>query len=513
MAIVAESITKSYSGLRVLDEVGIAVADGEVHALLGANGSGKSTLAKILTGVVQPDGASIAIRDRTFAAIASPQQATQLGIAVVHQEAPLIDTATVAECIALFRGYPTQGGRIRWGTLHEQVAAMLERFDLRIDPRTLAGRLSPADRALVSLAIALDRVPAELSLLILDEVTASLPRDAAEPYLDRVSALARSGVGVLMITHRLAETRQRASHLTILRDGRVVHAGAPSDIDDDAIVAVMVGEDQRQPNEPDRRRANVLRDFWSRHDRGAQTATGIESGAVVMTVEKVAGALLSDVSFTLRTGEVVGIAGLEETGIAELPQILSGAAPCRSGRITVKGRPLPREGSPSAAIAAGLVVLPADRLHYGGIRSLSVAENIMLPAFGRYWPSRGRERTVLRRLIEDFDVRPPRPQALFGTLSGGNQQKSLLAKWLHLRPAVLVLDDPTSGVDPGAREKIFQLLRDAAAEGLGILLFSTEPEQLAAMCSRVLVLRDGVIATTLAGPDLSHQSISRWCYA
>jgi ABC-type sugar transport system ATPase subunit len=164
-------------------------------------------------------------------------------------------------------------------------------------------------------------------------------------------------------------------------------------------------------------------------------------------------------------------------------------------------------------MAAGIVLLPGDRAHDGGVRTLSLGENLMLPAFDRYWGRNDRERLVVRRLIADFDVRPPRPQAVFGTLSGGNQQKALLAKWLHLRPAVLVLDDPTSGVDPGARQTIFELLRDAASEGLGILFFSTEPEQLASMCSRVLILRDGVIAGSLAGAELSHQAISRWCYA
>ena len=511
MAIVAEGVTKSFANIRVLDSVEVSVADGQIHALLGANGSGKSTLAKILSGVYQPDRASIAIGGRPVPAILSPRHANELGVAVVHQEAPLIDTASVAECVALHRGYPTRSGLVHWRQLHSDVEAMLLRFQIHIDPHTLAGRLTPAERALVSLIIALDRAPAELSLLILDEVTASLPRDEAEPYLERVAGLAQSGVSVLMVTHRLAEVRSRASRMTVLRDGKVVHVGVPAETSDDDIIALMVGsQDSSQ-----RRRASktsVLGGFWSDFGIAAAGPPG-KAGEPIMEVEGLAGGPLADVNFTLHAGEILGIAGLEEAGIGELPRLLGGAEPRRAGRIAVAGRELKADAGPKAAIAAGIGVLPADRTHEGGVRTLSVAENIMLPSFGRYWARRHREGTVLARLIADFDVRPPMPQALFGTLSGGNQQKTLLAKWMHLRPAVLILDDPTSGVDPGARQKIFELLRDAAGEGLGIVFFSTEPEQLAAMCSRVLILKDGVIAGSLSGAELTHQAISRWCYA
>ncbi len=214
MALIGTGLSKSFVGRSVLKQIDIQIADGEIHALLGANGSGKSTLVKILTGVYAPDAGAIAIAGRQLTNIASPHQANELGIAVVHQEAPLIDTMTVSECIALFRGYPMTGGSISWGRLHRDVAAMLEAFGIHIDPRQLAAKLSAAERALIALMIALDRVKSGLQLLILDEVTASLPRDEAEPYLDRVSELARSGIGVLMVTHRLAELRGRVSRVT-----------------------------------------------------------------------------------------------------------------------------------------------------------------------------------------------------------------------------------------------------------------------------------------------------------
>ena len=216
-------LTKIFAGRKVLDGVDLEVRAGAIHALLGANGSGKSTTVKLLTGVYQPDSGVIVIGGREVRSIASPRAASSLGVVVVHQEAPFFDTLSVAECIAQFRGYPTQSGRIQWSRLNRDVRAMLERFDLAIDPNTLAARLSAAERALIAIIIALDSARSDVKLLILDEVTATLPRNQAEPYLDRVAALARSGIGVLMVTHHLAELHGRASKATVLRDGAVAY--------------------------------------------------------------------------------------------------------------------------------------------------------------------------------------------------------------------------------------------------------------------------------------------------
>jgi ABC-type sugar transport system ATPase subunit len=501
MSLRAEQITKAFVGKRVLDAVDIKIDDGEIHALLGANGSGKSTLVKVLTGVYEADAGEIAVAGRRLNTISSPGQANKLGIAVVHQEAPLIDSSTIAECIALFRGYPTSGGMVRWRKLRREVGDMLDRFDAHLDPDRLAGTLSPAERALVALIIALDRVDDDLNLLVLDEVTASLPRDEAEPYLNYIAAVAKRSVGILMVTHRLAELTGRASGMTILRDGRKVFSGKVGSIDDDAIVGHMVGEARLRHGEA------VVR------ASGIPAAQARQGAQPVLKIARVKVDRLADLSLELRAGEILGIAGLAESGIGELPQVLSGVRPYRDGAISVKDRLLPRRGDPRAAIRAGLAVLPADRLRSGGIGALSVADNISLPDVDRYFLQPTAERAMVDNVIASFDVRPPKRETLFARLSGGNQQKVLLGKWLHLRPAVLVLDDPTSGVDPGAREKIFEILRQAACDGIGILFFSTEPEQLAAMCSRVLVLRDGVIATELIGANLNHETISQWCYA
>jgi ABC-type sugar transport system ATPase subunit len=518
MAVRAAGIFKQFAGVKALNDVGIALENGKIHALLGANGSGKSTLAKVLTGVYQPEAGEINVGGRVVSAIASPHQAAQLGIAVVHQEAPLIDTMTVAEGVALFRGYPTRGGKISWGKLYEETAAMLRSFDVRVDPRQLAATLSPAERALVAMVIALDQVKMGLELLILDEVTASLPENQAAVFLDRVTTIAQAGTAVLMVTHRLAELQGRADLITVLRDGRVVHAGAAGEADNRALISLMVGE-----KKPDRASAregggSVSR-LWAAAGavdamrmRSEHAVSGGDRADIVLRARNIAGQFMKDVSFDIRRGEILGVAGLIESGVSELPKILGGMATRRAGAVEVRQKALSLSAGPREWIGAGVMLLPVDRLRSGGIASLSITENALLPAFGRYWHAAGRARRVIDQLIRELDVRPARPAALFGQLSGGNQQKVLLAKWLLMRPTVLVLEDPTSGVDPNARATMFAMLRDAAREGVSILFFSTEPEQLADMCSRVLILRDGMVTKELSGDELDQDVISRWSY-
>ncbi len=510
MSVEARNIQKAFAGVRVLDDVNLLAGDGDVHALLGANGSGKSTLVKILSGVYQPEAGSIRIGRDVRGAILTPFDANELGIAVVHQEAPLIDTMSVAECIALIRGYPsTPAGRVRWRAVEENASALLRKFDIRVSPRALAGKLAPADRALVALAIALDRVDAGVQLLILDEVTASLPEDDAKVYLERVREIARSGVAVLMVTHRLAELAGLATTVTVLRDGKLVYSAPFGEVDDAALVAHMVGVKPGATAKASARTTGIVRRLW---DSSAIPARPGGEGPA-LDVRGLSGDLLEDVSFTVERGEIVGIAGLADSGLAELPELLAGVRRPRGGEIRVNGRPFDTASGPSGAIDAGLALLPADRLRNGGVATLTLAENALLPLADRFWRQRRREIAVLDRIVSDFDVRPPRPRTLFGKLSGGNQQKVILAKWLLTRPSVLILDDPTSGVDPGARETIFERLHDVASEGVGIVLFSTEPEQLAAMCGRILVIRRGSIVTELTGRDLNRETISQWCYA
>lgn len=510
MAVTATGVRKVFAGLKALDDVVVDLRNGEIHALLGANGSGKSTLAKVLAGVYQPDRGEITVGAARVGRITSPSHANQLGIAVVHQEAPLIDSMTVAEGMALFRGYPTAGGRVQWDRLRDETTALLRSFDVEVDPDRLAGTLSPAERALVAMVIALDQVKTGLELLILDEVTASLPEKQAATFLDRVAAIAQAGTAVLMVTHRLAELQGRANKVTVLRNGQVVYSASASTVDYKTLVAIMVGPSDR-PAKPEKGAASgIVSRLWATVSR---SGTSKDEQGPVLHARNLAGRFMRDVSFDVQRGEIIGVAGLIESGITELPQMLGGMTQRRGGTLMVGGYDLPRRMTPRVAIRAGLMLLPVDRLRSGGIGTLDLTENVLLPELGGFWHARPRERRVMEEIISCFDVRPPQPEALFGRLSGGNQQKILLGKWLLLRPSVLVLEDPTSGVDPNARAKMFEALADAARHGVSILFFSTEPEQLAAMCSRVLILRDGVVATELTGADLDQDVISRWSYA
>jgi ribose transport system ATP-binding protein len=324
--------------------------------------------------------------------------------------------------------------------------------------------------------------------------------------------IARSGVGVLMVTHRLAELHGRASNVTILRDGRVALQGPAASFDTRQILAEMMGSRVEPPEQLSKRSAaRALRRLWD--SGGSQSPAPSTLNAPALVLDAVKSLRLKGTSFSVDAGEIVGVAGLSEAGINELPYVLAGVVKQSGGRIVINGRPLAPTAGPRDVIEAGMAVLPADRHNSGGIGSLSVAENTLLPELFRYWHRPGREKSVLRQMIETFDLRPPSSAAIFGKLSGGNQQKALLAKWLLTRPKVMVLDDPTNGVDPNAREKIFDLLRDAARENVGVLIFSTEPEQLASVCSRVLILRDGLIVHELRDAELTPQTIGQWSYA
>jgi ribose transport system ATP-binding protein len=514
MPVACSHLSKRFPGTLALDDVSMHLADGEVHALLGANGSGKSTLARTLAGVYQPDGGEIEVRGRRFDEISSPVLARKLGIAVVHQEAPLVDSLSVAECVALFRGYPSGGGLIRWRRLRKEVRESFERLGIEVDPGRPAGDLSPAERALVALAIALDGVGSELSLLVLDEATASLPQGAAQRFLEQAAAIATSGVPVLLVTHRLDEVDEFAAGVTILRDGRVVHDGRVADLPQAEAIRFIVGAGSEELTEETAGAGQTgqVRRLWEVAGREVGPPADA-SGGPALEIRDLRGETIDGLTATIAPGEVVGFSGLADSGLAELPGLLAGALDRRGGEIVVGGIGLPRRHSPRAALAAGMALLPADRLRSGGVGSLSIAENTVLPEVPRYWGKPGREKAVVDAVMDALDVRPRNRDALFGGLSGGNQQKVLLGKWLLRQPRVLVLDDPTSGVDPGARRTIFEMLRDATQEGISILFFSTEPEQLANFCDRVLVLRDGAIGAELKQDELSHDAVAQSAFA
>jgi ribose transport system ATP-binding protein len=544
-ALRVDTVTKQFGEQRALNAVSLDAAPGQVHALLGANGSGKSTLVKIMSGALAPDRGTLWVDGQRLPGLGSPAVAAARGIRVVHQEAPLIDNLTVLESVALWRGYHARAlGPIGWRALRRSVAALLEDMDVPVPVSELCSRVGAADRAGIALAIAvgdLGDAPALARLLIVDEVTAAIPEAEAARHLRRLRRLADGGLAIVMVTHRLAEL-DIADDITVLRAGQVVYRqGASARLPDREIVAQMVGQpgpgpraaastaaagttvagsaaaDGAPPADGRRHPVQALRaatrDTPGRQKRAHAGHAGPgRAGEDVVRLQDITGSELRGLTLTAAAGEVVGFIGLPQSGIAEIPKIMSGGTARLGGTLEIAGQPIRIRATPADLLAAGVTTIPADRLREGGVATLSLSENVVLPALGAYWHRPTLQQRLVSGVIGALDVRPRDPRILFGALSGGNQQKVLLGKWLSLRPDVLVLEDPTYGVDPAAREIIFDAITDAARLGTCVLFFSTEPEQLARMCTRVLAIHGGVVTRTLTGPEITLENIANWSY-
>jgi ribose transport system ATP-binding protein len=525
-----DRVTMRFGDITALDEVSLELMPGQIHALLGANGSGKSTLVKVMSGVYAPDSGALQFDSARLASMGSPAEAATRGVRVVHQEAPLIDTLSVTEAVAIFRGYSAVAlGPIPWRRLHHRVQLLLDRMDVPIKADQLCSTVQPADRAGLALAIVVGDLfdtanisPPLIKLLIVDEVTAAIQEVDTARHLERLRTVADRGVAVVMVTHRLAELRV-ADDVTVLRAGEVVYRQDGGKRRSNAdLVAEMVGPTGPHAavaqGPPDAALhsagAGRLARLWDAAPQGNESpATPINDGqGSMIRVSGLRGVDVVDAHFAAAGGEIVGFVGLRGSGVEELPRLLSGDQPWRDGRVEIAGHRIKAGGRPREVIQAGLAAIPADRLRAGGIASLTVTENVALPALGEYWHKRSSLMQVVGRVISAFDVRPAVPQRLFGGFSGGNQQKVLLGKWLLMRPRVLVLDDPTYGVDPAAREAIFEAMEEASQRGVCVLFFSTEPEQLVRICNRVLVLREGRIVTELSGPNLNLETLIEWSY-
>jgi ABC-type sugar transport system ATPase subunit len=491
----------SFGGNRALDSLDLDVFPGSVVALLGANGSGKSTAVKALTGINPIDGGgSIRLNGSQLDVNAlTPGVARSRGIRVVHQEAPLVPDLTVEETIALHVGFPTKSGLIRQRKLHRQSARLLAEFGIDIDLKRLCKTLSPSERSLVSLAVALGDIRVDEAVLILDEATASLSTTEAERFLLKVGELSDRGLAVLMVTHRLPEVRAHCDRTVVLRDGAVVESFTRSTFDEGEVVKAMVG-----PNVG--RLAGELRSAAS----GPAQAPGLKENRLVG--RELRGPGIDGISFEAEQGEILGITGRAGGGASGLLRLVGGIEARESGTLTL-GDVSVGARSAREAIGAGIFYLSADRLTEGGVPAMTVGENLVLPKVERYGWGQSKARKDISSMMALLDVRPSDPFATFGGLSGGNQQKVLLARWLLLGPRVLLLDDPTAGVDPHTREVIFANLRELAARGTTVLLRSTEPEQLARLCKRVLVIRDGLVVRELNDDRVTIEEISLATYA
>jgi ribose transport system ATP-binding protein len=483
-ALVISSLSKSFEGQQALKGVDFDVQPGEVHALVGQNGSGKSTLVKVLAGYERPDpGSSARIGDDTFS-LGDPAAARRAHLCFVHQDLGLIDSMSVAENIALGTGYETGAvHRIKWAGERTRARAALDFVGSSIDVRAMVGDLRPVDKAEVAIARAMAVARDEGRFIILDEPTAALPRAEAGRLFELVRALVARGMGVVFVGHHLEEVLGIADRVTVLRDGVRVATEDAGDLDRDRLAALIVGRHiEAHANQ-----------------QSARATTAVRSATLVVTA--LAGRTLDEIDFSVESGEILGVAGIVGSGREEIAPLVFGAE-SRTGNVAVTGTPVAPD-SPPDAIAAGLALVPAMRVKDGLVSEMSVAENLTLadlrPFWRGMWMRKVPEREEVARWIDELQIHPRAAGVPVHTLSGGNQQKVLLAKWLRLAPSVLVLDEPTQGVDVGAKVQIYGAVERAAAAGAAVLVSSSDPEELAVLCDRVLVLRRGKIHTELTG--------------
>jgi ribose transport system ATP-binding protein len=471
-------LSKRYGATRALDDVWLEAAPGSIHALVGGNGSGKSTLIKILAGVhTGAPGGRIEIgAARVTADRVSPAWARDSGLSFVHQDLGLFDALSVAENLVVGQSYPRSGGRIAWGRMRRDAQATLDRLGIRVSAGGVVAALRPAERTLVAIARALrGREEAHGGVLVLDEPTARLPEAEAETLLSALRHYAAHGQTVLFVSHRLGEVFALADRVTVLRDGKVVATDDPAALDESTLARLIVGH-------------AVEGHVGARQPRAGATP--------VLELSGVCAGPLRDVSLTLGEREVLGVAGLVGSGRSSLLQAIYGALPVHAGTIVVDGRALER-GSIGAAIRRGLSYVPEDRAADGAFLGLGVPENLSAADPGRHrsgpWFGHRRERTAAAAAMGTFAIRAPSVAAPLTTLSGGNQQKVVLARWLALAPRVLLLDEPTQGVDVGARADIHAHIRAAVDAGGAAIVVSSDVDELLALSDRVLVLAAGRI--------------------
>ncbi len=483
-------VLKTFQGVIALDHVTLSVRPGEVHALVGGNGAGKSTLVKVLSGVHQPDAGELRYRGEPVR-FADPADAKRAGIATVHQETNLVPTMSIARNLLLGREPRGRFGLIDFTAVNDRATEVLAAYGLRTDVRRPLASLGEGGRQLVALARA---ASADAQLVIMDEPTAALEHAELETLFGAVARLREQGRSVVYVTHRLEELYEICDRVTVLRDGRVVHTGPLAGLDRLRLVSLMLG----RPFHPARPSA-VAGEPEESGDLPVLEAKGLTRHHV-----------LDGVSLVMRAGEVVGLGGLLGAGRSETARAIAGAMPVDAGQVTVSGAES-RKWSIRNAIRAGIGLVPENRKTEGIVPTLSVRDNIALAALPRLSRagivSDARVDSIVSTFMKRLGIKAVSPYQAAGELSGGNQQKVLLARWLAMHPKVLLLDEPTRGVDVATKVEMQSLLDELAVDGLAILLISSDVAELVENCDSVVVLRDGAITDQLAGPEVTEERL------
>jgi monosaccharide-transporting ATPase len=488
----ATSVGKRFPGVTALADVDLTLRAGEVHALVGENGAGKSTLIKVLTGVYAPDDGTLTYLGAP-AAFARPLDAQAAGISTVYQEVNLVPLMSVASNVFLGHEPRNRFGLVDFRAMRARARALLHSYGIEVDVTRPLRTLGMGVQQMVAVARA---AAADARVVILDEPTSSLEAREVDTLFAIVRRLREDGVAVLYVSHRLDELYRICDRVTVLRDGRLVHNGPMADLPRLRLVAMMLGRDLEE----------VRRE-------GATKFEGDHTADVVPVLEAVgltAKHRLSEVDVSVRPGEIVGLGGLLGAGRSETAMAIAGALPVESGSVTVDGRRL-RGGSVAVAMRAGVVMLPEDRKADGILPELSVRENIVLAALPRLsrvgLVSRRRQNAVVDTFMRRLRIKAASPDQRVGELSGGNQQKVLLARLLCMEPKILLLDEPTRGIDVGAKAEVQSLVDELASSGLGVVLISSEFEEVVEGSDSIVVLRDGRVVTRLTGADVTEAAL------
>ncbi|KPJ88136.1 MAG: D-ribose transporter ATP-binding protein [Spirochaetes bacterium DG_61] len=479
------NVTKSYPGVRALDEVSIDFRRGEVHAIVGENGAGKSTLIKVLTGAIQPDSGEIELEGVVHSSFTPHEALFDLGIAAIYQEFNLVPDLSVAENV-FFGKEITRGMFINMKKMCSEAEKILDRLGMKINPRTLVKDLSIAYQQIVEISKAVSR---NVRLLIMDEPSAPLSTNEVDHMFDLVRTLKRQGVTVIYISHRLAEAFEIADRITVLRDGKYIRTLNARETNRQELISLMVGR-------------TLGETYPEKRFKSEEVALEVRG----LYTEK----FLKNISFKLHRGEILGFGGLVGAGRTELARAIFGADPIEAGKIYVEGRQV-RIHNTSTAIEKGIGLIPEDRKQHGILAEMTVKENISYSALrnlNHFGIIMGKEEErIALNFKEKLSIKTPDLERKAKNLSGGNQQKVVLSKWLATQCKVLLFDEPTRGIDVGAKQEIYELIKQLAEEGTGIIFISSELPELLGMCDRILIMRKGEIAGTFMKGEATQDAI------
>ena len=498
-AFAVRGLSKAFGGAQALKGVDLTVLPGEIHGLLGENGSGKSTLIKILAGFHAPDAGELSVDGEPVPLPLSAGQFRELGFDFVHQDLGLIPSLSVLENLRVATiASPPNPWYLSWGQERAAASAALARYGSNLPLSRRVSDLAPIDRALLAIVRAVEglRTAGRRGVLILDEPTVFLPAHETQRLFDLLRRIVADGSSVLFVSHNLDEVVGLTDRITVLRDGMAVGTVITEKVTKAELVELIIGHALAE---------------------SALESTKSEARPMRAVVKALSGARITNVDFEIRQGEVLGLTGLVGSAFEEVPYLLFGARP---GTGSIRGDRLSLDVAtlePREALQSGIALIPSDRLREGSIASVSAMDNLTLPVLDRFFVGlRLRRRTMraaTQELMTTFDVRPADPDMRYGSFSGGNQQKVLLAKWLQLRPTLLLLHEPTQGVDVGAREQIYAVLREARANGTSVICASSDHDELATIADRVLVFGTHSIIGELTGADLSKERIAHMSYS